>query len=115
MENSSDHLSPRSISIPSCDEKYKKLLGGPPDTQNLVAGYVVLSPGESVGRHTTGASEEMIIPLSGEGELQVPGLMPEQIHPGMVLYNPPNTPHDVINTSDQPLRYIYVVARTPAV
>jgi mannose-6-phosphate isomerase-like protein (cupin superfamily) len=97
------------ISLPPAGEKYASLINGPPETQVLRSGYVFLSPGEAVGEHTTGECEEMLVPLSGHGELQVPGLDPLPIQPGCVLYNPPNTPHDVVNTGSEPLRYIYIV------
>ncbi len=91
---------------------YVCLLGGPPESVNMRAGYVVLSPGETVGEHSTGNAEEMLIPLSGSGELRVPGCESIAILPGCVLYNPPQTLHNVVNTGSQPLSYIYVVTGT---
>lgn len=102
--------SPLTISFPSSEEHYKCLLGGPPETQSLRSGYVVLAPGEAVGEHTTGEGEEMLIPLAGCGELRFPGQEPMKVAPGRVLYNPPQTVHDVVNTGCEPLVYIYVVA-----
>lgn len=101
----------RSILLPSPDVPYAQLLGGPPETAGMRSGCVVLSPGESVGLHSTNENEEFIVPLSGTGQLHVPGVGTFEINAGCVLYNPPNTPHDVTNTGDQPLRYIYIVAR----
>ena len=75
------------------------------------SGIVLLQPGESVGLHSTEEKEEIIITLSGRGELSSPGGDPLAMHPGCLLYNPPQTPHDVVNTGDQPLRYIYIVAK----
>jgi mannose-6-phosphate isomerase-like protein (cupin superfamily) len=63
-----------------------------------------------VDKHSTGESEEMLIPLSGSGELRVPGQDPLPIAPGRVLYNPPHTVHAVVNTGSEALVYIYVVA-----
>jgi oxalate decarboxylase/phosphoglucose isomerase-like protein (cupin superfamily) len=34
-----------------------------------------------------------------------------QLKPHVVAYCPPDTEHDVRNTGDKPLRYLYVVAR----
>jgi mannose-6-phosphate isomerase-like protein (cupin superfamily) len=53
----------------------------------------------------------MIIPLSGSGELIIEGRNSFAVYPGCVLYNPPHTRHDVVNTGDQPLRYIFIVSR----
>ena len=100
---------PLSISLPTNHEQRKRLLDVP-ETQNMHAGYVNLQPGEAVDEHSTGESEEMLIPLAGCGELQVPGLDPLSIAPGRVLYNPPHTRHAVVNTGSEPLIYIYVVA-----
>ncbi len=101
----------KTIPFPSSDEKYAKLLGGPPETAGMKSGYVVLSPGESVGMHSTEDREEVIIPLAGKGELKVTGKDTISVAPGCILYNPPNTEHDVINTGYVPLKYIYVVAK----
>jgi mannose-6-phosphate isomerase-like protein (cupin superfamily) len=102
---------PRAIQLPSEDKKYLKLLGGPPETVSMQSGYVELLPGESVGLHSTGENEEMLIILSGCGELRSPEMDPLPMHMGCVLYNPPHTPHDVFNSGDQSLRYIYVVSK----
>ena len=104
-------LQPRSIPIPSGGTNYLSLLGGPPDSISMRSGYVELLPGESVGLHSTEDYEEMIVPLSGRGQLTSPGVDPLPITINFVLYNPPHTPHDVVNTSDVPLRYIYIVTK----
>ena len=75
------------------------------------SGREVLLPGESVGMQSTEDHEEVIVPLSGTGELYGPGVGVSQVPPGCVLYNPPYTLHEVTSTGDQPLRYIYIVAR----
>jgi mannose-6-phosphate isomerase-like protein (cupin superfamily) len=102
-------MQPRSIPIPSGGKSYLSLLGGPPDSVSMRSGYVELLPGESVGLHNTENCEELIVPLSGHGQLTSPGADPLPITINFVLYNPPNTPHDVVNTGDVPLRYIYIV------
>ena len=100
---------PLSISLPMNHESRKPLLDVP-ETQNMHAGYVNLLPGEVMHEHSTGESEEMLIPLSGSGELRVPGSEPLLVAPGRVLYNPPHTRHAIVNTGSEPLIYIYVVA-----
>lgn len=101
----------KAIRFPASTEKCKKLLAGPPETVGMKSGYVVLTPGQSVGRHTTGNNEELLVPLSGSGELLVMGQESLRISPGCVLYNPPYTEHDVRNTGSEPLIYIYVVSK----
>ncbi len=102
---------PRSIDLPTNGEPYLPILKGAPDSAGMRSGYVCLKPGESVGLHSTEGSEEIVVPLSGTGELRSPGCEPIAIHTGRVIYNPPHTPHDVVNTGNDPLCYIYVVSK----
>ncbi|HEY5159268.1 MAG TPA: cupin domain-containing protein [Anaerolineales bacterium] len=111
LQQSSIPSQPRSIPLPSMEEKYTELLGGSPETVSMRSGCVMLMPGESVGLHSTGDNEEMVVTLSGSGELCRPGMDSLPLHCGCVLYNPPHTPHDVVNTGEQPLRYIFIVAK----
>jgi mannose-6-phosphate isomerase-like protein (cupin superfamily) len=97
--------------LPAADEKYAPLLQADHDSVSMRSGFVRLFSGESVGLHSTGANEELVIPLSGTGELRSPGFETLPIHYGCVLYNPPNTPHDVVNMGEEPLCYIYVVVK----
>jgi len=101
----------RLIFLPTPDQKYARLLGGPPESISMKSGCVLLSPGEAVGLHSSGENEEVIVPLSGSGLLIVTGMESIPVNPGCILYNPPHTQHDVINTGDQPLRYIYIVSK----
>lgn len=102
---------PRSFPLPSLDEKYTVLLGGPPDSVSMRSGYVQLLPGESIGMHSTGSNEELLITLSGRGELCSLERDALLMNTGCVIYNPPHVSHNVVNTGDQPLRYIYIVAK----
>jgi mannose-6-phosphate isomerase-like protein (cupin superfamily) len=104
-------IQPKTIPIPVSEEKYARLLGGPPETSGMRSGYVVLKPGESVGFHNSNDHEEVIIPLTGIGELRFDGVDSSPVYPGCILYNPPHTEHDVVNTGDELLKYIYIVAK----
>jgi quercetin dioxygenase-like cupin family protein len=88
----------------------RTLLGGPPQTAGMRSGVVVLSPGASVGRHTTGSREELIVVLEGRGEVRVEREAAIPVGPGTAAYVPPSRQHDVVNVADRPLRYVYVVA-----
>ncbi len=92
-------------------ENYIEILGGG-NSVAMHSGRVLLPPGKDCGRHTTGHHEELIIVLSGEGELEVEGAGRTKVSAGMVAYNPPLTEHNVVNTGKQPLAYVYVVAPT---
>jgi mannose-6-phosphate isomerase-like protein (cupin superfamily) len=100
---------PIRVTFPKKGEKYQRLLEGPPQTAGMHSGYVVLVPGTAVGEHSTGSNEEMLVPLSGKGELRIPGMEAFPVTPGCVLYSPPQTLHNVVNTYSEPLVYIYIV------
>ena len=94
----------------SSAEKYQSLLHGSPQTKGMKSGHVILQPGESVGEHTTAMREEAIIVLQGKGEVTADNNPPIVVQEGTLAYIPPETRHNVQNTSDQPLEYIYVVS-----
>ncbi len=91
---------------------YVRLLGGPPETCSMRSGAVALQPGKTVGKHSTGDHEELIIVLEGEGSLLLNEDRELPLEVGTVAYCPPNTEHDMKNTGSTVLRYIYVVAKT---
>jgi quercetin dioxygenase-like cupin family protein len=99
------------VALEPGDQSYFLLLAGPPETKSIRSGLVTLAPGKSIGVHNTKTNEEMIIPLEGQGELRIAGLDPIVLKPGLVTYAPPHTEHDVVNTGEGRLRYIFIVAR----
>lgn len=101
----------RVILLPIGDQEYVQLLGGPPETLSMRSGLVTLLPGRSVGQHSTENNEEMLVPLEGQGELHIAGRPPIPIKQGVVSYTPPNTTHDVVNTSTSIFKYIFIVAK----
>jgi uncharacterized cupin superfamily protein len=78
--------------------------------RDLGAGYDILAPGKiSCPYHFHYAEEEMFVILEGEGTLRVAGeLIP--IRAGDVIDIPPGPeyPHQIVNTSDAPLRYLSI-------
>lgn len=90
--------------------EYTRLLGGPPETVTMRSGAVVLAPSASVGKHNTEKYEEVVIVLSGTGEMRLGDGTVLTLEPSSVAYCPPGTEHDVTNTGSGPLRYVYVVA-----
>jgi mannose-6-phosphate isomerase-like protein (cupin superfamily) len=89
---------------------YQKLLDGELQTWGMRAGRVYLQPGKACGQHSTGPNEEMLVFLSGRGELLIGENDAFPVGKGKVSYISPNTVHDVKNTSTEPLIYIYCVA-----
>ena len=78
--------------------------------RKLGAGYDILAPGQRVcPYHFHHAQEEMFVILEGCGSLRVAGeLLP--LRAGDVVFIPPGSeyPHQIINTSDAPLRYLSI-------
>ncbi|MEP0848572.1 MAG: cupin domain-containing protein [Phycisphaerae bacterium] len=104
-------FSGRPFVIPLPDSgAYVPLLNPPQGVPAMRSGLVTLAPGAECGQHTTGSHEEMIICLSGAGEIDVEGMGTARLSAGQAAYNPPNTRHNVRNTGSEPLRYVFVVA-----
>ncbi len=89
---------------------YQRLLEGKPQTLGMRSGRVHLEPGQACGQHSTKNHEELLVFLSGQGELLIGEGDRSAVGRGKVAYIPPETLHDVRNTSSEPLVYIYCVA-----
>jgi len=90
--------------------EYQKLLDGRPQTCGMRSGRVYVQPGQTCGRHSTNQNEEVLVFLSGHGLLLIGEKDSLQVAEGKISYIPPHTVHDVKNTGDKPLIYIYCVA-----
>lgn len=90
--------------------EFQRLLPGEPQTCGMKAGKVYLAPGKNCGQHTTDQREELLVFLSGSGRAIVEGQEPAQIGKGKIAYIPPHTLHDIENTGNEPLIYVYCVA-----
>ncbi len=78
--------------------------------RKLGAGYDVLAPGKrACPYHYHLAQEEMFVILEGSGSLRVAGQM-LPIRAGDVIVIPPGPdyPHQIVNTSDAPLKYLSI-------
>jgi mannose-6-phosphate isomerase-like protein (cupin superfamily) len=95
----------------SGENGYTRLLGGPPQSVFMRAGKIVLQPGESIGKHSTEGKEELIIILDGEGQFLYGDNQSLIFDSNSVLYCPPMTEHNILNTGSTPLQYIYVVSK----
>ena len=111
MTDATSQLQPKVIHLEPGDQSYVRLLGGPPETRSIKSGLVTLSPGQSIGLHSTKTNEEVIVPLAGSGQLLCADRDPIELAVGLIAYVPPQTDHDVINTGSIDLRYIFIVAK----
>ena len=93
---------------------YRPLLEGEPATCGMRSGRVELAPGEEIGEHSTGRHEEVLVVIDGTGQVHVEGHDPLTIRGGQEAYIPPQSTHNVRNTGEATLRYIYVVAPVAA-
>ena len=88
----------------------QKLLSGEPQTCGMRSGRVYLAPGQACGQHSTKDREELLVFLAGQGELIIEEKGSFQVGLGKVAYIPKQTNHDVNNTGNEPLVYVYCVA-----
>jgi len=88
------------------------LLKGAPQTAGMRSGFVRLQTGATVGWHTTGKNEEMLVILHGQGAALIEGQQKCTFTAPAVAYIPPETRHNVENNGSEPLEYVYVVAPT---
>ena len=103
-------LKPKTVTLDPSATDHVPLLNGPPETVTMRSGSVVLHPGQSVGKHSTGEREEAIVVLAGTGELRASNERTLSLDRHTLAYCPPATEHDVVITGTEPLRYIYIVA-----
>lgn len=87
------------------------MLGDSKKVKGLRSGYVVLKPKESIGRHNTGPSEEVLFIISGSGLVCHGKKGSLKVKKSAFVYIGPQMPHNVINTSKDLLKYIYTAAR----
>jgi mannose-6-phosphate isomerase-like protein (cupin superfamily) len=112
---SSQMRPPQPQTLPlKCAEGDCPLLQGIPQTAGMRSGFVRLKPQGVVGWHTTGQNEEALVVLHGRGEARVAGQPARAIEAPMLVYIPPATRHNVANTGNEPLEYVYVVAPAKA-
>ncbi len=102
---------PKVVSIDVPGKSDLPLLSGSPGTVTIRSGRVILPPGKSVGRHSTGDNEEVLVILAGQGEMRITGGTTLKLSKSVIAYCPPRTEHDVFNTGTDALRYVYVVAK----
>jgi len=106
---------PQPLTLPlECPGGDCPLLQGTPQTAGMRSGFVRLRPGETVGWHTTGKNEESLVVLRGRGEVRLEGQPPRAFAAPALAYIPPATRHNVANTGDALLEYVYVVAPAKA-
>jgi hypothetical protein len=108
---SSQAAKPHPLTMPlKCSQADCPLLEGIPQTTGMRSGFVRLKPGATVGWHTTGKNEEALVILHGQGDALIDGQARQPFTAPALVYIPPATRHNVANTGNDLLEYVYVVA-----
>jgi mannose-6-phosphate isomerase-like protein (cupin superfamily) len=101
---------PKVVELDSRGKDYLQVLAGPPESVTMKSGLEVLAPNQSVGKHSTGQHEELLVVLEGQGEMSFKDGSKLAVKANHAIYCPPETEHNVTNTGGSVLRYVYVVA-----
>lgn len=102
-------LSPVKVRLADGPDK-RNLLGAFTKTAGIRSGQVSLKPGESVGEHNTGDREEVIVVFQGTAEVSKDKKALFTVTQNEICYMPPYSGHNVKNSGDKELKYIYIVA-----
>lgn len=109
IRNVDDAPLKRLLREPHYDSQGARLAPGTA-ARKLGASFDILAPGKRVcPYHLHHAQEEMFVILEGEGTLRVAGEM-LPVRTGDVIFIPPGPeyPHQILNTSDAPLKYLSI-------
>lgn len=102
---------PEPVVVPfQCAQEDCPILKGAPQTAGMRNGFVRLTPGATVGWHTTAGNEETLTILHGQGEALIEGRESKPFTAPAMVYIPPATRHNVKNTGAESLEYVWVVA-----
>ena len=108
MKTASKRPAPKIIKLDS-NERYTRLFSAKYGSAvSFRSGCVLLKKGESIGEHNTEDAEEILIILEGKGHLLLGKDERFAFEKGTALYIPPDTVHDVKNTEEEILKYIFV-------
>ena len=103
---------PKVISFNPDSNQYQCLFDGEKDSVVFYSGVVTLAPNESGEIHNTEIYEEMIIPLEGKGQLQIPNYKNLDVKFGKIAFIPPHTEHHMANTGTKNFKYIYIATKS---
>ncbi len=91
--------------------RFIRLLGDSAKTGGLRSGLVTLKPQESVGEHKTTNKEEALIVLKGNATVYYGKNKKIKASQSSFVYIPPETRHNVKNSGNKILQYVYVTSQ----
>ena len=100
---------PKIVKLES-NSKYQRLFNKDSGTRGLKSGHVILKKGEEIGEHSTNGIEEALVILKGKGQLVINKKENLDFENHTVLYIPPDTVHNVKNTGNGILEYIFITS-----
>lgn len=92
------------------DSKYQRLFNADSGTYGMKSGHVILKEGEEIGEHSTNDLEEALVILRGKGRLVIGNNEGLDFEGNTVLYVSPDTTHNVKNTGNGVLEYIFITS-----
>jgi mannose-6-phosphate isomerase-like protein (cupin superfamily) len=107
-----DHPVPKAVLLQPNGTGYVSIVGGPPESVTMESGYVVVMPSKSGEKHSSKQYEEVLVVYAGTGEMRITGGPVLPLKAYSAAYCPPQTEHVVVNVGREPLRYVYVAAKT---
>jgi len=90
--------------------RYQRLFNKDSGTCGMKSGHVILKKGEEIGEHSTNDLEEALVVLKGRGRLVINEDEAIDFETNTVLYVPPDTIHNVKNTGNETLEYIFITS-----
>jgi len=96
---------------PKAGQRFLRLLGDSNKAKGLKAGLVNLKPKESIGEHKTKNKEEALIILKGSATVHYGRGKKIKAPKNSFVFIPPETLHNVENSGNKILQYLYVTAQ----
>jgi len=90
-------------------KNFKRIWGNSLKKKGLSCGLVRLKMAQEIGSHSTKNKEEILIILKGRAEVSVEKKT-FSLDKNTLLYIPPRTLHNVKNTGNSLLEYLYITA-----
>ena len=77
------------------------------DSKNIAVGFNETPPGGQVPPHKHDKEEEVMFFIGGKGQFITDHEVIE-LRDGICVYNPPGDTHSIVNTGDEPLKFVWI-------